>query len=207
MQQKKAYWAGVNLSAYGWFKGPDVNWVEETGQGNAYFTYVYGCQIVETRIDTHTGKIEVEKITAAHDVGKVINRLGAEGQIYGGVTQGMGYGILEDYNIQNGEVKSLNLDEYLIPTIKDIKNIDPILIENEDPFGPFGAKSIGEPTLELTSAAINNSLSFALGKRSYQIPLTLEQTFLGKNTFVNPARQSEVVHASNKKKKFTPRLT
>ena len=203
---EKAYWAGINLSAYGWFKGPDVNWVEETGQGNAYFTYVYGCQIVETRIDTHTGKIEVEKITAAHDVGKVINRIGAEGQVYGGITQGMGYGILEDYNIQNGEVKSLNLDEYLIPTIKDIKEIEPILVENPDIYGPFGAKGIGEPTLELTSAAINNSLSFALGKRSYQIPLTLEQTFLGKN-LRKPARQSEVVYASDKKKKFTPRLS
>jgi len=203
---EKAYWDGVNLSAYGWFKGPEVGWIEETGQGNAYFTYVYGCQIAETRIDTHTGKIEVEKITAAHDVGKALNLIGLEGQFYGGITQGMGYGILEDYNIQKGEVKSLNLDEYLIPTIKDIKEIEPIIIENEDKFGPFGGKGIGEPTLELTATAINNSLSFALGRRSYQIPLTLEQVFLGKN-LRKPARQSEVAHSSKKYKKITPRLS
>ncbi len=195
---EKSYFAGVNLSAYGWFKAPDVSWNEETGQGNAYFTYVYGCHIAETKIDTYTGKIELENLTAAHDVGKVINRLGAEGQVYGGVTQGLGYAVLEDYNIQNGKVKSLNFDEYLIPTIKDVNNIEPILIENKDKNGPFGAKSIGEPTLELTSAAINNSLKFALGKHSYQLPLTLEQVKLGKN-LKKPQRQSEMISHQKKR--------
>lgn len=197
---EKSYWLGINLSAYGWFKGPEVGWNEETGQGNAYFTYVYGCQIAQIKVDSLTGKIEIGKITAAHDVGKVINRLGAEGQIYGGVTQGFGYGVLEDYNIQSGEVKSQNFDEYLLPTIKDIPQIDPILIENPDKSGPFGAKGIGEPTLELTSAAINNALKFAVGKHSYEIPLTLEQVFLNKN-LRKPARQSEVINHSKKKTK------
>lgn len=196
---EKAYWAGVNLSAYGWFNGPEVSWIEETGQGNAYFTYVYGCQIAEIVVDTYTGKIEVNHVTAAHDVGKVINKTGVEGQIYGGVTQGMGYGVLEDYNIQNGEVKSTNLDEYLLPTIKDIGGITPIMVENSDKFGPMGAKGIGEPTLELTAAAINNALSFAVDKRSYEIPLTLEKVFLGEN-LRKPSRQSEVAHATKQKK-------
>ena len=191
---EKTYWAGENLSAYGWHKAPKVSWEEKTGQGDAYFTYVYGCQLAEIKVDTSTGKIEVLNITASHDVGKVINRLGAEGQVYGGVTQGAGYGISEDYNIIEGDVKSKNFDEYLIPTIKDIGNIKVNLIENPDKTGPFGAKSLGEPTLEITSAAINNALSFAVGKRSYQIPLTLEQVFLGKN-LKKPVRQSEALHS------------
>ncbi|NQT64586.1 MAG: molybdopterin-dependent oxidoreductase, partial [FCB group bacterium] len=186
-----AYWAGENLSAYGWYNAPDVSWDEETGQGNAYFTYVYGSHVADIRIDTSTGKIDVKNITAAHDVGKVLNKLGAEGQIYGGVTQGFGYAVIEDYNIQDGVVKSDNLDNYLIPTIKDIGNIDPILIENEDVDGPFGAKSLGEPTLELTSAAINNALKFATGKHSYELPLTLEKVFLGMN-LRKPSRQSQI---------------
>ena len=198
---EKAYWAGVNLSAYGWFKAPDVNWDEETGQGNAYFTYVYGCHIAEIKVDTFTGKIDVLKITAAHDVGKVLNKLGAEGQIFGGVTQGLGYAVLEDYNIQNGVVKSENFDEYLIPTVKDVPEIEPVLIENSDKYGPFGAKSIGEPTLELTSAAINNALKFAVGKHSTQIPLTLEQVFLGKN-LKKPTRQSEANISHHEKKQY-----
>ncbi len=188
---EKAYWAGENLSAYGWYNAPDVSWDEETGQGNAYFTYVYGSHVADIRIDTSTGKIEVNNITAAHDVGKVLNKLGAEGQVYGGVTQGFGYAVIEDYNIQDGIVKSDNLDSYLIPTIKDIKNIDPILIENEDVDGPFGAKSLGEPTLELTSAAINNALKFATGTQSYELPLTLEKVFLGIN-LKKPSRQSQI---------------
>ena len=197
--------AGVNLSAYGWFKAPDVSWHEETGQGNAYFTYVYACQVAEIKVDTSTGKIEVKKITAAHDVGKVINKVGIEGQVYGGVAQGIGYALLEDFNLQNGIVKSPNLDEYLLPTIKDINIIEPILVENPDKYGPFGAKSIGEPTLELASAAINNAVKFATGKYFYQIPLTLERVYLGKN-LVKPERQSEA-GISIKKRKNAPRVS
>ncbi|MCP4405711.1 MAG: molybdopterin-dependent oxidoreductase [bacterium] len=209
----KAFGEGLNLSAYGWFKAPDVSWEEENGHGNPYFTFVYGCQIAELKVDTHTGKIEVLNVTAAHELGQVINRLGAEGQLYGGVTQGVGYGIFEDYDIQHGVVKSANLDTYLLPTIQDVQRIDPIFVENPDKYGPFGAKSLGEPTLELTAAAINNALSFAVGKRSYQIPLTLEQVFLGEN-LRKPVRQSEVRvevckidRTSYSDRKHTPRVS
>ncbi len=183
---------GVNTSAYGWWKSPDVSWDEETGQGNAYFTYVYGCQVAETQVDTSTGKIDMLNMVAAHDVGRVINRVGAEGQVYGGVAQGIGYGLLENFSVQNGKVKSENFDEYLLPTIKDIPNIDAILVENPDKYGPYGAKSLGEPTLELGSAAINNSVKFALKKNYTANPLTLERVFLGKD-LVKKVRQSEVV--------------
>ncbi|NTW32007.1 MAG: molybdopterin-dependent oxidoreductase [Bacteroidetes bacterium] len=202
---ENSFKAGVNLSAYGWFKAPEVSWHEETGQGNAYFTYVYGCQIAEIKTDTYTGKIEVLKVTAVHDVGKVINRLGIEGQVYGGVAQGIGYAILENFSIQNGIIKSPNLDEYLLPTIKDIHEIDAILVENEDKYGPFGAKVIGEPTLELASAAINNAMKMATGKYFYQIPLTLERVCLG-NDLVKPSRQSEA-GLSTKKRKQAPRVS
>jgi CO/xanthine dehydrogenase Mo-binding subunit/CO/xanthine dehydrogenase FAD-binding subunit len=202
---EQSFKAGVNLSAYGWFKAPDVSWHEETGQGNAYFTYVYACQVAEIKVDISTGKIEVLKVTAAHDVGKVINKLGIEGQVYGGIAQGIGYAILEDFNLQCGIVKSTNLDEYLLPTIKDIPVIEPILVENEDKYGPFGAKSIGEPTLELASAAINNAVKFATGKNYYQIPLTLERVYLGK-PLVKPSRQSES-GLTIKKRKQAPRVS
>lgn len=181
---------GIPLEACGWFYAPKVFWEEAIGQGDAYFTYVYGCQTAEIRVDTHTGRIEVLRIVAAHDAGTAINRLGLEGQIYGGVAQGLGYGIYEDYNIQNGSVKSANFDEYLIPTAKDIPEIIPLIIENADPHGPYGAKSIGEPTLELTAAAINNAFANATGIFNTRQPLTLEQVFLGKN-LRKPSRASE----------------
>lgn len=167
------------LSAFGWYKAPDISWDEETGQGRPYFTYVYGCQIAEVEVDTATGQIEVLKITAAHDVGKAINPATLKGQIYGGVMMGLGYGIMEELETKNGYIKNTNFDEYLIPTIKDMPEISPIIVENPDPHGPYGAKSIGEPTLELGAPAIANAVAQATGKRIRHLPLNLERVLLG----------------------------
>ncbi|OPX26433.1 MAG: xanthine dehydrogenase [Candidatus Cloacimonas sp. 4484_140] len=177
----KAYLNGVNLSAYGWFKAPEVDWDEEIGQGPAYFTYVYGCQIAEVEVNAASGKIFVKRVTAVHDAGQIINRMGALGQIYGGVYQGAGYGIMEEVIVKNTEIQNVNFDEYLIPTSVDVGEIKAFFIENPDTFGPFGAKSLGEPTLEITAAAINNAVSNALGKRFYHLPLDLEQIKTGKS--------------------------
>ncbi|PWC22653.1 MULTISPECIES: molybdopterin cofactor-binding domain-containing protein [Brenneria] len=183
--------AGANLSAYGWHVAPAIHWDEEKGCGSPYFTWVYGCQVADVAVDTRTGKVTLLDITAVHDVGKVVNRVGFEGQVYGGVVQGMiGYGMLEDFNIENGEVKSENFDTYLLPTIRDIPNIRVIAVENHDRAGPYGAKVIGEPVLELGGAALNNAVSFAVGRWNRTLPLTLEQVRLGYN-LKKPARQSE----------------
>ncbi|GDX03869.1 molybdopterin cofactor-binding domain-containing protein [Buttiauxella sp. A111] len=192
--------AGENLSAYGWHVAPDIHWDEHKGSGSPYFTWVYGCQIADVAVDTRTGKITLNHITAVHDVGKVINRVGIEGQVYGGVVQGMiGYGMLEDFNIAHGEVKSENFDTYLLPTIKDVPPITVITVENHDKAGPYGAKVIGEPVLELGAAALNNAVSFALDRWNRQIPLTLEQVRLGYN-LKKPERQSELQGEQGEKK-------
>jgi len=170
---------GIFLSAYGWYKAPDISWDEEIGQGRPYFTYVYGCQIAEVEVDTATGQIEVLKMTAAHDVGRAINPAFLKGQIYGGVMMGLGYGIMEEVETVQGYIKNTNFDEYLIPTIKDMPEISPIIIENPDPHGPYGAKSIGEPTLELGAPAIANAVAQATGKRIRHLPLNLERVLLG----------------------------
>ncbi len=186
---EKAFQDGINLSAYGWFKAPDVSWQNDTGQGDAYFTYVYGCQAAEITVDSFTGKIVVDHVFAAHDLGRTVNLLGAKGQIYGGVVQGLGYTVLENFNISKGKVLSENFDTYLIPTIQDIPQITPLIIENPDQTGPYGAKSLGEPTFELISAAINNALYNAMGYNSTSLPLSLEQVFLH-HDLRKPERQS-----------------
>lgn len=192
--------SGANLSAYGWHVAPDIHWDEHKGTGSPYFTWVYGCQIADVAVDTRTGKITINHITAVHDVGKVINKVGIEGQIYGGVVQGMiGYGMLEDFNTVQGEVKSENFDTYLLPTIKDVPPITAIAVENHDKAGPYGAKVIGEPVLELGAAALNNAVSFAIGRWNRQIPLTLEQVRLGYN-LKKPERQSELQGGQGEKK-------
>ncbi|MCL4548129.1 MAG: molybdopterin-dependent oxidoreductase, partial [Bacteroidetes bacterium] len=122
----------------------------------------------------------VDKVTAVHDAGKVINMLGAMGQVYGGVTQGAGYGIFEEVTTDKGFIRELNFDQYTIPTSKDIGEINPIFVEGKDIYGPWGAKSLGEPTLELTAAAISNAVYNAVGKRFFKLPLNLEEVLLSK---------------------------
>ncbi|NWF49444.1 MAG: xanthine dehydrogenase family protein [Ignavibacteriaceae bacterium] len=175
-----AYKKGISLSAMGWYKGPDVHWNEETGQGSAYFTYVYGCQVAEVTLNMATGEVFIDNLIAVHNPGRVINLLGAEGQVYGGVTQGAGYALWEEINSEKGFIKELNFDQYLIPTAKDVGKIKPYFIEGRDIYGPWGAKSLGEPTLELTAAAIANAVRNAAGKRFFNLPLNLEEIFLGK---------------------------
>jgi CO/xanthine dehydrogenase Mo-binding subunit len=170
---------GKPMIGLGWHKSPKTTWDEERGQGSAYFTFVYGANIAEVEVDTETGKTDVVDVVSAHEVGQAISRGGVEGQIYGGVAMGLGYGLLEDFEIEDGVPTQLNFDEYLIPTSMDVPPIRAILVENPDPAGPFGAKSIGEPANELAAPAIVNAIFNATGKRLTEIPASLERVLLG----------------------------
>jgi len=180
---KLAYSKGVNLSTIGWYAGPKVHWEEETGHGSAYFTYVYGCQVAEVSVNIGTGEVYINNIWAVHDPGKVINLLGAEGQVYGGVTQGAGYGLWEKISTHQGKIRENNFDQFLIPTSKDIDNIHPYFVEGKDKFGAWGGKSLGEPTLELTAAAIANAITNATGQRFYNLPINIEELLLRKKLY------------------------
>ena len=182
--------AGRPMFGFGWFKSPHTSWDEDRGQGEAYFTFVYGANIAEVEVDTETGKVDVVNFISAHDVGKAISRPSVLGQFYGGVAMGVGYGLLEDFEIDDGVPKQLNFDEYLIPTSMDVPPIVPIIIENEDPTGPFGAKSVGEPTNELAAPAIINAIFNATGKRITEIPASLERVLLGHKLSRNGQRGS-----------------
>ena len=185
-----AYWEGVNLATIGWYNAPKVHWDESVGQGPAYFTYVYGCQVAEVTVNMATGEVYVDRVVAVHDPGTVINLLGARGQVYGGVTQGAGYGLWEEISVDHGFIRELNFDQYLIPTAKDIGEIVPIFIEGEDQYGAWGAKSLGEPTLELTAAAIANAVRNATGKRFFHLPLNLEEVLLTRKLYPTSKRGS-----------------
>ncbi len=170
---------GKPMYGLGWHKAPPTDWHEEEGRGQAYFTFVYGANIAEVEVDTELGKVDVLDFVACHDVGKAINRNGVLGQIYGGVAMGLGYGLLEEFDYEDGVPKQVNFDEYLIPTAMDVPKIKSIIVENPDAAGPFGAKSIGEPANELAAPAIANAICNATGKRISEIPATLERVLLG----------------------------
>jgi CO/xanthine dehydrogenase Mo-binding subunit len=171
--------AGMNLSSLAWHISPPIWWDEEAGKGDAYFTYVYACQIAEVEVDPGTGKVDVLEVWAAHDVGRAINPDTVRGQICGGVATGIGYGLLEEVEQVEGVTKTMNLDEYLIPTALDAGKIHAIILENPDKYGPYGAKSIAEPAAELCAPAIANAVCHATGKRIRDLPLSLERVVLG----------------------------
>jgi CO/xanthine dehydrogenase Mo-binding subunit len=170
---------GKPMFGLGWHKAPPTSWHEEEGQGEAYFTFVYGANVAEVEVDTETGKVDVLDFVSCHDVGKAINRNTVLGQFYGGVAMGLGYGLLEEFEYEGAVPKQLNFDEYLIPTALDVPHIQAIIVENADAAGPFGAKSIGEPSNELAAPAIANAIFNATGKRISEIPATLERVLLG----------------------------
>lgn len=170
---------GKPMFALGWYKAPPTSWHEKEGQGEAYFTFVYGANVAEVEVDTETGKVDVVSFVSCHDVGKAINRNAVLGQFYGGVAMGLGYGLLEEFDYEDAIPKQVNFDEYLIPTSMDVPKITAIIVENEDAAGPFGAKSVGEPTNELAAPAIVNAIYNATAKRICEIPATLERVLLG----------------------------
>lgn len=132
----------------------------------------------EVEVDTETGQVKVIKVVAAHDVGKAINPIIVEGQIEGGVLQGVGYAVTEEirYDAKGRQLHN-SLHKYMLLTAEDVPEIEAILIEANEPSGPFGAKGVGEAGLVPTAGAISNAVYNATGLRFYDIPLTEEKVF------------------------------
>jgi len=147
---------------------PPTTTLDAKGQGKPYAVYGYGAQIAELEVDMALGTVQLIKITAAHDVGRAINPLLAEGQIEGGIAQGIGMALMEEYIPGRTE----NLHDYLIPTIGDVPPIETILVEVPDPEGPLGAKGLGEHVLIPTAPAILNAIRHATGVLVTKVPAT-----------------------------------
>ena len=145
---------------------PPTQPLDANGQGRPYAVYGYGAQMVELSVDPALGTVTLHKITAAHDVGRAINPQLAEGQIEGGIAQGVGLALMEEYLPGRTE----NLHDYLIPTTGDVPPITSILIEVPDPEGPYGAKGLGEHVLIPTAPAILNAIRHASGARVQRVP-------------------------------------
>ena len=145
------------------------------GSGSPWQTYVFGCQVAEVEVDTVTGEVQVLGIWAAHDVGRAINPRGVEGQIEGGVVQGLGQALMEDYQLDKGHTKTHGFAKYILPTSLDVPEITTTIIEDRDPKSPLGAKGIGEPALVPTAPAIMNAIYDAIGVRITSLPATPEK--------------------------------
>jgi CO/xanthine dehydrogenase Mo-binding subunit len=146
---------------------PPTTKLDADGQGIPYATYGFAAQIAEVEVDLDLGTTRVLRVVAAHDVGRALNPQQVEGQIHGGIAQGLGLALMEEYLAGKTE----NLHDYLIPSIGDIPPIETILIEAREPLGPGGAKGVGEPALIPTPPAILGAIRHATGVRVTFVPV------------------------------------
>ncbi len=157
---------GMVLVGEGYFDPPATP-LDDRGQGEPYGCYGFAAQIALVEVDTDLGTTRVLRVVAAHDVGCAINPEQVEGQIHGGIAQGLGLALMEEYLPGRTE----NLHDYLIPTVGDVPEIETIIVEEPDPLGPFGAKGVGEPGLVPTAPAILGAIRHATGVRVSRVPI------------------------------------
>ncbi len=156
----------------GFFDPPVTKLDPDTSQGIPYATYAFATHMTEVEVDTAIGSVRVKRIYAAHDVGKAINVINIKSQIYGGIAMGIGFALMEKFEPE--KVKSL--DKYYIPTSMDMpEEVQIMLIENEEPTGPFGAKGVGEPALIPVAPSIINAIADAVGIRVFELPCDIEK--------------------------------
>ena len=156
----------VVLEGRGCFDPPSTP-LDENGQGVPYATYGFAAQVASVEVDLELGTVTPRRIVAAHDVGAAVNPTLVEGQIEGGIAQGIGLALMEEYVPGRTE----NLHDYLFPTIGDVPEIECLLVEDPEPLGPYGAKGIGEPALIPTAPAILNAVHHAAGVRLRRLPI------------------------------------
>ena len=147
---------------------PPTKPLDENGQGVPYAQFGYAAHLSVVEVDVKLGKVKPVKFVAAHDLGHAINPLLVEGQVEGGIAQGMGMALMEEYLPGRTE----NLHDYLIPTIGDMPPVMTLIVEEPDAHGPYGAKGLGEHVLIPTAPAILNAIRDATGVGMRRLPVT-----------------------------------
>ncbi|MDK9722864.1 MAG: xanthine dehydrogenase family protein molybdopterin-binding subunit [Rhodospirillales bacterium] len=146
-------------------------------KGDVSATYAWATQVCEVEVDTDTGIVKLLKVTAAHDVGRVLNRLGLEGQIEGGIVMGQGYALSEDMVFKQGKLLNPAFRDYKLMTAPEVPEMDISFIESMDGEGPQGAKGVGEAPAICMAAAIANAIYNATGVRMTKLPFTPENVY------------------------------
>jgi xanthine dehydrogenase molybdenum-binding subunit len=173
--RKVHYTLGGNMLMAEYFYDPANENFDKEFKGNLSVSYAYGAHGVEVEVDRETGKVKILNYIAAHDVGKAINPMLLEGQIYGGGLMGLGFALGEKMIYEKGYLKNGNFLDYKVPTVKDVPPVQAVIVETDEQDGPFGAKGIGEPGLVPTAPAIANAIYDAVGVRIKDLPITPEK--------------------------------
>jgi xanthine dehydrogenase D subunit len=148
---------------------------DENGQGNAHVQFAFAAHRAVVEVDTELGLVRVVEVATAQDVGKVMNPQGLEGQIEGGIAQGLGLALLEEIQVSEGKIQNASFTDYLIPTILDMPPVRAEILELADPDSPYGLKGVGEPPTIASTPAIVSALRDATGQELARVPVKPEQ--------------------------------
>jgi CO/xanthine dehydrogenase Mo-binding subunit len=151
----------------------------ETGVCDPHVTYGYGTQVVEVAVNPETGEVRLKKVWAVHDVGQALNPMHVEGQIQGAISQAQGWTLLEDFILEEGQLRTKSYADYLIPTVWDVPDeIHPLILEVGDPQGPYGARGLGEMPMLMLGPAILDAIHDATGLWFNRLPVKAEDLLL-----------------------------
>jgi xanthine dehydrogenase molybdenum-binding subunit len=176
--RRKHFQSGGDLIiGKGFYDPPTTLLSPKDSHGNVSAAYTFAGQAVEVEVDTETGQVEVINASVAHDIGKIINPVGLEGQIEGGVVMGLGYALFEESEIEEGRVINPTFADYHLSTSLDAPPLQIKMVETDDPEGPFGAKGIGECASIALAPAIANAVYDAVGVRLYSLPMTPQKVY------------------------------
>ena len=174
-QEMKARWDEGDFTTEVEYEHPDgYPWDQATFRGDAYLGYGWGVASVEVEVDRLTNEVKTVGIWSSHEIGKAIDELIVHGQINGGILQSLGYGAMEKLEVKNGHFKQKSMSDYVIPTSMDFPKQFYHIQENPYPWGPYGAKGMGELVFNGASAAYVDAVERALNTRFTSIPIPPE---------------------------------
>jgi putative selenate reductase molybdopterin-binding subunit len=138
---------------------------------------VFAACVAEVQVDPQTGRVDLRKLDTIHDVATILNPVGHQGQIDGGIMQGVGYALMEEMVMDEGKVTTANFGEYKIPNVKDVSALQTTLVRGEAGASPFQSKEVGESAISQVAPAIANAVYDAVGVRIKDLPITAEKVY------------------------------
>jgi 4-hydroxybenzoyl-CoA reductase subunit alpha len=166
---------GRYIMGKGFYNPPAEEVDAETFKGNSALAYSFGAQIAEVEVDPETGSVKLLNMTAAHDVGRAINPLAVEGQMDGQMFSGMSQALFEECLLEEGSILNPSPIDYRLPRPFELPAVERIIVEDNDPYGPFGAKEVGQGPIQCTTQAIANAVSNAISCPINEMPITPER--------------------------------
>jgi CO/xanthine dehydrogenase Mo-binding subunit len=162
---------GVEFDRTEEYHHPATEDLDENGQGNCHVAFAFVAHRAVVDVDPDLGLVKVVQIATAQDIGRALNPLSVQGQIEGGIAQGLGLAVMEEIVISDGKVRNPSFTDYLLPTFLDAPDVDIRLIEEWEPKSPLGAKGVGEPPCISVTPAIANAIRNAVGRDLPRVPV------------------------------------